>query len=75
MKLFLYNIPKCTSIVILGVAFQENGKFSMPVKENMFQANRSIHVIRTLRKEGICQLETDKHRSIVLSNITYGISV
>ena len=25
----LYNIPRCTSVVVLGMTFQENGKFSM----------------------------------------------
>ena len=28
----LHNIPQCTSVVILGMTFQENGKFSMQVK-------------------------------------------
>ena len=44
----LHNIPRCTSVVILGMTFQENGKFSMHVKAKMLKANRSLCVIRTL---------------------------
>ena len=74
--LSLHNIPQCTSVVILGMTFQENGKFGMHVKAKMLKANKSLYVIRTLRKEGISQLETDKlFKSIVLSNFIYGISV
>ena len=72
----LYNILRCTSVVVLGMTFQENGKFSMHVKAKMLKANRSLCVIRTLRKEGISQPEIDKlFKSIVLSNFIYGISV
>ena len=72
----LHNIPRCTSVVVLGMTFQENGKFSMHVKVKMLKANRSLYVIRTLRKEGISQPEIDKlFKSIVLSNFIYGISV
>ena len=72
----LYNIPRCTSVVVLGMTFQENGKFSMHVKAKMLKANRSLYVIRTLRKEGISQPEIDKlFKSIVLSNFIYSISV
>ena len=28
----LHNILRCTSVVVLGMTFQENGKFSMHVK-------------------------------------------
>ena len=66
----LYNSPRCTSVVVLGMTFQENGKFSMHVKAKMLKANRSLYVIRTLRKEGISQPEIDKlFKSIVLSNL------
>ena len=34
----LHNMPRCTSVV-LGITFQENGKFSMHVKAKMFKAN------------------------------------
>ena len=48
----------------------------MHVKAKMLKANKSLYIIRTLRKEGISQLETDKlFKSIVLSNFIYGISV
>ena len=48
----------------------------MHVKAKMLKANKSIYVIRTLRKEGISQLETDKlFKSIVSSNFIHGISV
>ena len=64
----LHNIPRCTSVVVLGLTFQENRKFSMHVKVKMLKANRSLYVIRTLRKEGISQPEIDKLlKSIVLS--------
>ena len=72
----LHNISRCTSVVVLGMTFQENGKFSMHVKAKVLKANRSLYVIRTLRKEGISQSEIDKlFKSIVLSNFIYGISV
>ena len=72
----LHNISRCTSVVVLGMTFQENGKFSMHVKAKVLKANRSLYVIRTLRKEGISQPEIDKlFKSIVLSNFIYGISV
>ena len=58
------------------MTFQENGRFRMHVNAKLLKANRSLHVIRTLRKEGISQPEIDKlFKSIVPSNFIYGISV
>ena len=48
----------------------------MHVKKKLIKANKSLHILRTLRKEGYNQLEIDLlFNTIVLPNINYALSV
>ena len=70
------NIPQCESLCILGVTFQHDSRFTLHIKNMLAKANRCLHVLRLLRKEGCAQAEIDYlFNSIVLPNITYGLSV
>ena len=69
-------IPSCKEVEILGVTFQCDSKFSVHVKNKLFKANKSLHVLRTLRKEGYNQSEIGLlFNTIVLPNINYALSV
>ena len=46
-------IPSCKEVEILGVTFQCDSKFSVHVKNKLIKANKSLHILRTLRKEGV----------------------
>ena len=70
------SIPSCEEVVILGVTFQCNSKYSVHVKNKLIKANKCLHVLRSLRKEGYTQSEIDLFFNIiVLPNITYALSV
>ena len=71
----MFGIPQQSSIVILGVTFQEDSRFTIHVHEKLKKANRCLYIIRSLRKEGYRQEEMD-HLFItpVLPNITYALS-
>ena len=45
------NIPQCDSLVLLGLTFQPNCKFSEHVRLKLTKANKCLHFLRTLRKE------------------------
>ena len=45
-------IPSCKEVEILGVTFQRDSIFSAHVKDKLVKANKSIHILRTPRKEG-----------------------
>ena len=48
----------------------------MHVKNKLIKANKSLHILRTLRKEGYNQSEIDLlFNTIVLPNINYALSV
>ena len=48
----------------------------MHVKNKLTKANKSLHILRTLRKEGYNQSEIDLlFNTIVLPNINYALSV
>ena len=70
-------IPSCKEVEILGVTFQCDSKFSVNVKSKLIKTNKSLHILRTLRKEGtIMQSEIDLlFNTIVLPNINYALSV
>ena len=52
--------PSCKEVEILGVTFQEcDSKFSVHVKSKLIKTNKSLHILRTLRKEGYNQSEID----------------
>ena len=72
----IFSIPQCSSLVLLGLTFQSNFKFTEHVKLKLTKANRCLHILRTLRKEGYAQSEIDYlFTSIVLPNLTYALSV
>ena len=67
----IYNIPQCTSLLLLGVTLQSDCKFSELVRLNLVKVNRCLHVLRSLRKDQYSQVEIDHlFRSLVLPNFT-----
>ena len=70
------NIPQCTKLLILGVTFQENCKYSEHVRAKLIKANKCLFVLKSLRKEGFSQGEVDHlFSALVLPNFTYGLPV
>ena len=70
------GIPKCDQLSILGMTFETNCRFSSHVKLKLTKANKCLHVLRCLRKEGYNQQELDHlFISLVLPSLTYGLSV
>ena len=53
------NIPQCNSLSLLGVTLQSNCKFSEHVRLKLVEANRCLHVLRSLRREKYSQVEID----------------
>ena len=54
---------------------QENCKYSEHVRAKLIKANKSLFVLRSLRKEGLSQGEVDRlFSALVLPNFTYGLS-
>ena len=46
------------------------------MRAKVIKANKSLFVLRSLRKEGMCQEEIDRlFNAIVLPNFTYALSV
>ena len=69
-------IPSCKEVEILGVIAQCDSKFSVHAKNKLIKANKSVHILITLRKEGQNQSEIDLlFNTIVLPNIDYALSV
>ena len=65
------NIPQHATLDLLGLTFQNDCKFS-----ELCKANKCLHVLRVCRNERYSQTEIDYlFYSIVLPNITYGLSV
>ena len=48
----IYDISQHDTLTILGVTFQSDCKFTKHVKTKLYEANRCLYVIRSLRKEG-----------------------
>ena len=72
----LYNIKRHSSIPILGIVLQNNCKLSQHVKNKLYEANKCLFVIRSLRKEGYSQTEIDHlFNAIVLPKILNALSV
>ena len=70
------NILQCTELPILGVTFQENGKYSKHIHAKLIKANKGLLVLRSLRKEGFSRGEVDHlFSALVLPNFTYGLPV
>ena len=69
-ELVVLPTPGCKEVEILGVTFQCDSKFSVHVKNKLIKGNKSLHILRTLRKEGYNQSEIDLlFNTIVLHNI------
>ena len=69
-------IPSCKEVEILGITFHRDSKFSVHAKNKLIKANKTLHILRTLGKEGYNQSEIDLlFNTIVLSNINYALSV
>ena len=67
---------QCIQLPIVGLIFQPDCRFSIHVRNKLVKANKSLFIIRSLRKEGWKQPEIDHlFRSIVLPNITYALAV
>ena len=61
---------------MLGVTFQSDTRFNIHVKNKLTKANKSLHVLRALRREGCNKKEiVYLFNSIVLPNISYGLAV
>ena len=70
------NIPHCDSLVLLGLTFQPNCKFSEHVRLKLTKANKCLHILRTLRKELFSQKEIDHFfKTLALPTLTYGLAV
>ena len=69
------GIPRFKDLFLLGVTFQSDTRFNIHLK-NKLKRQTSLHVLRTLRREGYNQKEIDYlFNSIVLPNISYGLAV
>ena len=63
----LYDIPHVTSLSVFGATLQSDSKFALHVRGKLAEANKSLYVIRSLRKERLSQEELDNlFKSIVL---------
>ena len=70
------NIPQCDSLVLLGLTFQPNSKFSEHVRLKLTKANKCLHILRTLQKELFSQRKIDHlFKTLVLPILTYGLAV
>ena len=43
------KIPQCDSLVLLGLTFQPNCKFSEHVSLKLTKANKCLHILRTTK--------------------------
>ena len=70
------NIEQAKFLVLLGVTFQGSGRFTERIKRKLFEANKCLYVLRSLRKEGYNQVEIDHlFQSLVLPKISHGLPV
>ena len=70
------TVTRCNEVVILGVTFQCDSKFSTHVKNKLIKANKCLFILRSLRKEGYKKTEIDLlFNTLVLPNITYALSL
>ena len=64
------NIEQAKILVLLGVTFQGSGRFTERIKRKLFEANKCLYVLGSLRKEGYNQVEIDNlFQSLVLPKI------
>ena len=70
------NIPQHATLDLLGLTFQNDCKCFAHIKAKLRKAKKCLHMLRVYRKERYSQIEIDSlFYSIVLPNITYGLSV
>ena len=70
------NVEQAESLVLLGMTFQGNGRFTEHIKRKLFEADKCLYVLRNLGKEGYNQVEIDHlFQSVVLPKISYGLPV
>ena len=71
------NIKQAEFLVLRGVTFQRTaGRVTEHIKRKLFEANKCLYVLRSLRKEGYNQVEIDHlFQSLVLPKISYGLPV
>ena len=70
------GITQLSTLKILGVTFQNNGRFLEHIRLKLAEANKCLYIIRCLRQDGYTQTELDYFfKSIVLSKILYGIVI
>ena len=69
----MHDIPQCSELMILGVTFQDNCKFTSHVRVRLVKANKCLHVVRTLTKEVYHQFFTDECEALrtKFSNLRY----
>jgi hypothetical protein len=46
----IVGIPQVNKLVLLGVTFQSNTRFIIHVKDKLIKGNKSLYVLRTLRR-------------------------
>jgi len=72
----IMNIPQHNELSLLGVTFQNDSKFKTHVHSKLVKANRSLHVLRSLRKEGLNQQDIDHlFKSLIMPSLNYGLPV
>ena len=72
----VFDIPQWSSLVLLGVTIQSYYKFREHVDLKLINANKCLHVPRTLRKEQYSPAEIDHlFTFLVLPSFSYGLSV
>ena len=49
------GIPQVKDLFLLGVTFQSDTRFNIHVKNKLTKANKTLHVLRALRREGYNQ--------------------
>ena len=63
----VFDISKCSSLVLLGVTIQSDCKFRAHVNLKLIKANKCLHVSRTLRKEQYSPAEIDHLLTVLVS--------
>ena len=53
------DILQIDKLVLLGVTFQSNTRFTIHVKDKLIKANKSLYVLRKLGGDGYKQPEID----------------
>ena len=72
----ILDVKQTDHLTVLGVTLQANCKFTKHVSNKLAQANKCLHVLRTLRQENCSQKEIDLlFDAIVLPKVSYGLSV